>query len=256
MEKPLPSAQVYSQNIVGYQQKALTQNGYTFTGATFVPVGMDGSAMTLSEIKANANFVPFEDSIQIFDSAGSLVALVTYVSQAKLVEWEMEETNEPGWYDLVDEELAAGPLDIPLPFGYGVTAFTGYAGAALVYAGEVVQDDVRISLIQGGYTFAVNVAPVDLLLGDIVANANFVPFEDSIQIFDSTGAPVALATYVSQAKLVEWEMEETNEPGWYDLVDEELTGATYNDIPMLAGDGMTVFTGYSGVELIIPNPLP
>lgn len=249
------SAQIESQNIVGYQTVPLTQNGYTFTCATLAPIGMTGGNMTLGDIAANANFAPFEDSIVIFDASGSVAIMATYVSQENLDLWEME-GYEPGWYDFEDVELTGGTLNSTvLPFGTGMTVFTQYEGAGLLYVGEVVQENNPLPLTQNGYTFLGNASPVGLTLGDVTANEFFAPFEDSIVIFDASGSVALMATYVSQANLDLWEME-GYDPGWYDFEDVELTGGTLNSTPIVAGQGMTVYTQYEGAAIIIPNPLP
>jgi len=247
-------AQVESKNIVGYQTIPLTQNGYTFTCATLAPIGMVGGTMLLGDIKANANFALFEDSIQIFNAAGARVLTATYVSREILDENELFEV-EDGWYDLDDVDLE-GPTynDTELAYGTSLTVFTGYADAGLLYVGEVIQQDVSVTLAQNAYTFLGNASPVNLTLGDIKANENFALFEDSIQIFNAAGARVLTATYVSREILDENELFEV-EDGWYDLDDVDLEGPTYNDTAIIAGQGMTVFTGYPGAEIIIPNPM-
>jgi len=247
-------AQLTSQ-IVGYQTVPMTQNGFTATCATLAPIGMTGGNMLLGDIVANANFAPFEDSIQIVNSAGNVFMQATYVSQANLDLWEME-GYEPGWYDFEDGELTGGTLNgTVLPFGTSMTVFTQYANVGLMFVGEVVQSDNPLPLVQNGFTPLGNASPVDLTLGDITANEFFAPFEDSIQIIDAAGNVVMQATYVSQANLDLWEME-GYEPGWYDFEDGELTGGTLNSTPIVAGQGMTVYTQYEGAAIIIPNPLP
>jgi len=248
-------AQIESQNIVGYQTVPLTQNGYTFSCATLAPIGMTGGNMILGDIAANENFSPFEDAIQIFDSTGSKILMATYVSQAVLDANEITGV-EAGWWDLADVNFENGDLnDTVIQFGSSMTVFTGYAGAGLVYVGELVQSDNPLPLVQNGYTFLGNASPVDLLLGDITANENFSPFEDAIQIFDSTGSKILMATYVSQAVLDANEITGV-EAGWWDLADVNFENGDLNDTVIVAGQGMTVFTGYAGAAIIIPNPLP
>jgi len=250
------SAQITSQNIVGYQNVPLTQNGFTATCSTLAPIGMTGGTMTLGDIAANEFFAPFEDSIQIFDAAGALVVEATYVSQAFLDAYELT-GYDAGWYDLNDLEMTGGTLNSTvLAFGQSMTVFTGYEGATLMYVGEVVQDTetLTLPLTQNGFTALGNASPVELTLGDITANENFAPFEDSIQIFNAAGALVVEATYVSQAFLDAYELT-GYDAGWYDLNDLEMTGGTLNATVMPAGQGMTVFTGYAGAAIIIPNPV-
>jgi hypothetical protein len=250
-------AQVESVNIVGYQTIPLAQNGYTATCATFAPIGMTDGNMTLGDIVANENFVAFADAIQVFDASGSVYIQATYVSQATLEDWGVWPDYEAGWYDLADDELALGTLnDTVLAYGTSMTVFTGSANAGLLYAGEVVQSDISLPLAQNGYTAIGNASPVDLTLGDIVANENFVAFADAIQIFDASGSVSIQATYVSQATLEDWGVWPDYEAGWYDLADDELALGTLNNTVIPAGQGMTVFTGNAGAAITIPNPMP
>ena len=137
-----------------------------------------------------------------------------------------------------------------------MTVFATKAGAALLYAGEVIQSNVTLPLVQNGFTAIGNASPVDLTLGDIVANENFESFVDSIVIFDANGYVDIQATYVSQATLEGWDMWPDYEAGWYDSADEELAGGTLNGTVIPAGQGMTVFTTKSGAAITIPNPMP
>jgi len=250
-------AQVESVNIVGYQNIPLTQNGFTATCATFAPIGMTDGNMTLGDIKANENFSAFEDSIQLLDSNGNVTMQATYVSQADLELWDMWPGYEVGWYNSADEELELGTLnDTVLPFGTSMTVYTSYSGVTLLYAGEVIQNDVVLPLVSNGFTPVGNASPVDLTLGDIVPNANFAAFEDSVQMLDSNGNVTMQATYVSQADLELWDMWPGYEVGWYNSADEELELGTLNDTVMVAGQGMTAYTSYSDVTITIPNPMP
>jgi len=249
------AGEVVSTNIVGYINIPLVRRGFTFTGPTFVPVLTDGSAAKLGDVvSANDIFSPFEDSIQIFNAAGGLVAKATYISQAVLDEFEIEDVAA-GWWDLDDVDFEHGDLnDTPLKYGWSVTAYTQYSGATLIYAGEVVQGINEIPLGRREFTFTCNTSPVDLTLGDIIANDNFSPFEDSIQIFDSNGDLIAKATYISQALLDEFEIEEVA-PGWWSLDDVDFEHGDLNHIAMPAGRALTAYTQYANASLIVPSPM-
>lgn len=147
-----------------------------------------------------------------------------------------------------------------------VTAFAACMIAGLVSAQSVTSLNIvgyqTVPLTKDGFTATgptlapVNMTGGNMTLGDIAANEFFAPFEDSIQIFDASGSVVIMATYVSQANLDLWEMGPEYLPGWYDYADGELQGGTLNSTVIAAGQGMTAFTGYSDVTIIIPNPLP
>jgi hypothetical protein len=254
----LVNAQVESVNIVGYQTVPLAENGFTATCATLAPIGMTDGTMTLGDIRANENFAMFEDSIQIFNAAGALVVEATYVSQEILDAEGLSDLYDAGWYALADTDMENGPIynSYVLPFGGSMTVFSGYAGAGLLYVGEVVQSDVEIPLTEGGFTAVGNASPVDLTLGDIKANENFAMFEDSVQIFNAAGSLVVEATYVSQEILDAEGLSDLYDAGWYALADTDMeNGPVYNTFAMVPGQGMTVFSGYPGAAIIIPNPM-
>jgi len=132
------------------------------------------------------------------------------------------------------------------------------AGAVSAQVTSQVVGYQTVPLTQNGYTFTcATLAPIgmtggNMTLGDIAANENFAPFEDSVQIFDASGSVILTVTYVSPAAVEGTEFE----PGWYDYADIEMTGGTLDSTPIVAGQGITVFTGYAGAAIIIPNPLP
>ena len=64
---------IESQNIVGYQTKAITSGQWNFIGATFAPVS--GAAMTLGDIKANDAFEFGSDTLQTLNGNGSTKAM-------------------------------------------------------------------------------------------------------------------------------------------------------------------------------------
>ena len=145
-----------------------------------------------------------------------------------------------------------------------VTAFAACALAGLVDA-QVESVNIvgyqTVPLAQNGYTFTCSTfAPIGMTdgtmtLGDIAANENFSPFEDSIVIFDAAGAVAVEATYVSQAVLDDAGVTGV-EAGWWGLNDINFENGDLNATVMVAGQGMTAFTSYADAALIIPNPMP
>lgn len=121
------AALIYSGEVVQRDVEIpLIKDGFTLTG-NVSPVDL-----LLGALSANENFAPFEDSIQIFDSNGSLVTEVTYVSQEMLDENEMTGV-EAGWWRLTDVDMEQGTLNsMPVMAGQALTAFTSYEGASII----------------------------------------------------------------------------------------------------------------------------
>jgi hypothetical protein len=63
------------------------------------------------------------------------------------------------------------------------------------------------------------------------------------------------ATYVSQAVLDDAGITGVA-AGWWDLNDANFENGDLNATVIVAGQGMTAFTGYADAALIIPNPMP
>ena len=248
---------VYSANTVGYQKSLIPQGKYLAAGNPFIRVGTQatiGAGATLGDVIVNENFAPFEDSVQIFDEDGASVLSATYVSAAMLAGAGITGV-EPGWWGTSDIEFENGALNnFSLPFGWSITAFSGYSGAELIFAGEVYKNAFTHTLTANKYASIANNSPVDLSLGDIVANVNFAPFEDSIQIFDENGASILSATYVSAAMLAGAGITGV-EPGWWGMNDIEFENGALNGFLIPAGQAFIAFTGYSDVAITVPSPL-
>ena len=245
---------VTSKNIVGYLKVPITQNEVTFTGPTFVPCLTDGSTATLGDIKVNENFVPFDDGVQIYNPSGNLTIQATYISRELLDDSGLY-GFEAGWYDWEDTGLEFGALNnVTFPYGNALTVFAANSNVSLIYAGEVMQNAKTNFLVQGGATFTGNCSPVNRKLGDIIANENFIPFDDGVQVYNSTGNLIAQVTYISR-ELLDGSGLYGLESGWYDWEDTGLEFGVLNNIPLPASSAFTAFTESSGVALIVPSPM-
>ena len=90
-------AEVTSANIVGYQ-KFGGQGTFNFTAATFLPVGTDGSSMTLANLKGGESFEAAVDSINLYTSAGMFIDRLTYYPEGDPEGYGIE----GGWYEGAD----------------------------------------------------------------------------------------------------------------------------------------------------------
>lgn len=112
----LVSAEVSSQNIVGYQTVAAAGT-YSSSGPTFISVGSATQEWKLGDVTLNGA-VPGDDVIQFLNPATAETEVTaTYVDAATAASWELPEME--GWWDFSMENSLN---DQPLPAG---AAFLG-----------------------------------------------------------------------------------------------------------------------------------
>ena len=90
-------------------------------------------------------------------------------------------------------------------------------------------------------------------LGDIVPNANFAAFEDTIQFCDAGGNWEDQLTYVSAAWLAGNDLD-TSLAGWYDLYDEALED-NLNATGLPFGKAFCAISSYEGAAITIPSAI-
>ena len=170
------SAQVESQNIVGYQTIDLPI-GYKMMTSTFVPVGSAGEVLRLRDITPS-NFDG--DTVQFFNlnGNGAIVTTATYYAGY-------------GWADAYNVEIMLD--DMTIPVGTGMFVSSTQAGAQFLVAGEVALSSFQLAAATG-YTVVGNSSPVAITLADIVPT-NFDG--DTAQFFNpnGNGTVVMTATY-------------------------------------------------------------
>ena len=116
-----------------------------------------------------------------------------YITEATATEAGVE----PGWYDSLDE-MAEKPMNnVSVPFTAGYVAKSGATGAALTFSGSVKDAPTEIPV--GGFTITANVTPVNLTLGDIKPNANWIEMSDIIQTFTAAGKADVAYMYITEA---------------------------------------------------------
>ena len=102
---------------------------FTLSVPTFVPVGTDGSTMTLGALMANEDFVSGDDAVVLFNG-GTYDKYVTFYPYD-----DPDEYGIPGgWYELDDFNESDEPTllnDTPIPSGRGF-AFSRATTAARV----------------------------------------------------------------------------------------------------------------------------
>ena len=221
---------------------------------------------TLGDITANDLFAFAEDTLQLLTGTGGTLALYTYCNAAWAAEFESLGLKE-GWYDFYEindwdwESTApACKNSVELPYGTMFILQSSYDGAALTYAGQVLEADKEFEIVPGTMNMLGNATPVDLTLADIPANDTFAFAEDTLQTLTGTGGTLALYTYCNAA----WAEEFAStglKVGWYDFYDindwdwESTAPESKNSLPIPAGYGFIIQSSYEGAGITIPTPL-
>ena len=227
--------------MVGYSNQSIGQ--FNITATPFLQVN-GGEAWTLGDIKPNANWIEMGDIIQTFTAAGKADVAYMYITEATANEYGVA----PGWYDSLDEMAEFPKNNLSVPFTAGYVAKSGASGAALTFSGAVKDGVTEIPV--GGFTITANVTPVNLTLGDIKPNANWIEMGDIIQTFTTAGKADVAYMYITEATANEYGVA----PGWYDSLDE-MAERPMNSIPVASGSGFVAKSGASGATLVLPNPL-
>ena len=230
-------------SVVGYQAQSFVQN-MNFRCAAFVPVGKERAAMTLGDFTPNEDFV---NSSIMFLTTGGATARTTF-DGAKVPEtyvyWTEDDEPEDGagWYLAADDDATVNQNDKVVPFGqaFCVTRTETETDATLTTAGEVQDTPVTLSFVQN-MNFVGNCSPVDLTLGDITPNEDFV---NSSIMFLTTGGATARTTFdgaTVPATYVYWTEDDEPEDGagWYLSADDDAT-VSQNAVPVPAGQAFCV----------------
>lgn len=234
------SAQVQSQNIVGYQ--TLTAPGqYYSTGPTFISVGSPTGEWKLGDVVATG-MDPSQDFIQFINS-GTAVADVfaTYIDEATAI--ALGDAGLQGWWDLGIEN----PMnDQTFAAGTGFLSYFATPGISLMYAGEVVDGQTTLDLTGQQFPMVANLTPVDLTLGQLTATG-MDPSQDFIQFINTdTAVADVFATYIDEATAIG--LGDVGLQGWWDLGIEN----SMNDQALPAG---SAFLGFfvNNVQLTFPD---
>ena len=229
--------------VVGYQAQSFVQN-MNFRCAAFVPVGKDRAAMTLGDFIPNEDFV---NSSIMFLTTGGATARTTFDGATvaeRYTYWTADDDPEdgPGWYLYADDDATVNQNDKIVPFGqaFCVTRTQTETDATLTTAGEVQDTPVTLSFVQN-MNFVGNCSPVDLTLGDITPNEDFV---NSSIMFLTTGGATARTTF-DGAQVAErytyWTADDDPEDGagWYLYADDDAA-SNMNSRPVPAGQAFCV----------------
>ena len=251
-------ADIVSSSVVGYQNKGFENQGYSIVANTFEGIGIERDAMTLGDIKVNDEFV---NSKLVFMTTGGATARTTFGGKTvaqEYVYWTEEDAEDgAGWYLAKDEDATVNCNDVELPFGSGILVYrtTSEADAQLVCSGQVSTTPVTKGFPNSGYTPIGNCCPLQISLGDITVNDDFV---NSKIVFMTTGGATARTTFGGKTvakEYVYWTEEDAEDgAGWYLAKDEDATVNCNDSITFEAGDGFLVYRTASEVSATITLP--
>ena len=219
---------IESQNIVGYQTKAVRQY-LSQQVCTFDQIGVEGGALDLQKlipVDANGNEVSGEVTVQFISFLGVLQTSYTYFEEEGY-----DEGYPAGWYD-DDGELAE------YSFASG-EAFQISSGVAVkfIFSGEVNMSETDVPFRQYLSVQAnIRPSPVDIQTITPVDNQeNEISGEVTVQFLSSLGILQTSYTYFEEEGY-----DEGYPAGWYDD-DGELVEYT-----LAAGEGFKISAGVAG----------
>ena len=260
-------ATVTSYSAVGYQNDKVPANQWNMRCSTFLPTGTDGKAMTISDLKPNADFQNFSDNVQLLNGNGGTLAMFVYCDEATAEAYASYGLQGSGWFD-ADEYNNwnwSSPLapknDYPIPFGTMFVIQAASSDSGLVYAGEVIPRDWEFTVTAGVWNMIGNSQPTNLEIQDIIPNAFFQNFSDNIQLLNGNGGTLAMFVYCDEATAEAYASYGLQGSGWFDADEYNNWNwssplAPKNEYPIPSGLGFVVQVGADGAGLIIPTPLP
>ena len=248
---------VQSANVVGYIDYTGAQNALLWTSPTFVPVGTDGTAMKIGDIKVNAAFSGGTDVIRVFGTDGKQRFELSYLNAEDAV----AEGADEGWYtmqaftDWVFDSTNCKNNE-SLPYGSGFVFVPATAGAAVKYVGEVFQADKAITAAQNALLWTGNTSPKNMTLGGLKVNAAFSGGTDVIRVFGTDGKQRFELSYLNAEDAV----AEGADEGWYTM--QAFTDWVFdstnckNSETLNAGQGFVFVPATAGAALVVKNPVP
>jgi hypothetical protein len=241
---------VTSANVVGYLKLAASGT-YPSHGPTFITVGDTGLQWTLGNMTAEGAELD-SDFIQFLNPADTSVSgTATYCDSATATglghpEWQ-------GWWDIGD---VGGTSKNGDTYGAGTGFLCNFGSGSpieIMYAGEVVQDQISLDLTGLVYPMVANPVPTDLTLGAVTAEGMELD-SDFIQFLDPADTSVSsTATYCDLATATglghpEWQ-------GWWEIGD--VGGTSKNTTAFPAGTAVLCNLGSgNSVTMVFPNPVP
>ena len=239
---------------------------------TFLAIGKAKADMTFGDISANQDFLFGGNTIMTLTTNGGRTGdIVTYLTQEEADSYEIPGlkagwydndyvNNGWGWSEPIPDEYCFNNKSLP----YGTMVIVqGAEGALINYAGEVLPANHQFVINGGEYNMIGNATPVDLVMGDIVANQDFLFGGNTVMTLTTNGGRTGdIMTYLTKEEADSYEIPGLK-AGWYDndyvnngwgwsepIPDEYC----FNTLPIPAGYGF-IAQGADGAIIELPSPL-
>ena len=256
-------------DIIGYQNKELSENVNSFVCGTFKSIGKDLDKISLGDFNVPGTWDYTTDYVALINPNGTTGQKFTYVTKTMAEEVLKDETLI-GWWkyeDAKDGTFVGDKQDgYIIPFG---TAFMVYTErpSAITFSGEVLEDDYGIPLDFNSNTFTGIVCPADVKIGDLMPKngdsetIGWAYDTDYIARIKPDGTFGAKYTYVTPYMAVNaFGLSEDSElVGWWDyevaLAENFVSSEKVDDsVEFKAGDAIMIYTG-AECELVIPSAI-
>ncbi len=235
---------VESANVVGYDTLALRGGGQAKgAGASFLTV--NGDAITLGDIKiagydTTEGYADFQVIAKQLDGAGR--GGTTY----SWCDFEEEGETYLGWYD--DDMNCYN--DLELVAGEGLWVYSPSTDFNIVSSGAVPTSDIAVALRGGGQAKMVaNPMPATVTLGQITVTGydtteGYADFQIIAKKLDGAGRGGTAYSWC------DFEEEGETYYGWYDDDMNE-----YNDVEVVPGEGLWIYSPSTDFAVVFPTPL-
>lgn len=227
--------------MVGYNGAALRSGGQAAgVGASFVNV--DNTDLTLGNLTvvgydAELGYDGFEVIAKKLNGAG--VGGTSFY----WCDYVEDGTKYYGWYDEDMNEYNNEEVII----GEGLWVYSPNANFKLQSSGSVPSSDISVNLRGGGQAKLVaNPMPIQLSLGEITVSG-YTGAYDGFEVIAKklNGAGVGGTSYY----WCDYEEEGETYFGWYD---EDMND--YNDEPVVAGEGLWIYSPSTTLSVVFPAP--
>ena len=223
---------IESQNIVGYQTKAVRKN-LSQQVCTFDQIGVEGGALDIQKlipVDANGDYIgDGAVNIQFISDRG-----VNQASYAYYGEDEYDDDMPAGWYNEKTDELAIHTFNSGEAF-----LVSSSAACNFIYSGEVSMAETDVPF-RKNLSVQANIRPMSVDIQDVIpvdSKGDYIG-DGAINIQFLTDRGV---TQTSYAYYGEDEYDDDMLAGWYNEKTDELAEYTFT-----AGEGFMLSAGQAG----------
>ena len=274
-------AAIESANTVGYMDMSLTNSIYAPVGACFMTVGQ--TSFRLGDIVPENGTLTTSEYLQEFDPlTGAIGEKYYYIDAATAANSRpMSRWSDPtvavgwwkdGWQSKFDRDgVGTAERADNLVFAAGSGFYSNFAGkkATLTVSGEVVMDELQISLTNKIYAPVINYLPRTITLGEIVPENGTLTTSEYLQEFDPlTGAIGEKYYYIDATTAANSRpMSRWTDPtvavgwwkdGWQSKFDRDGVGTAERADNVQIASGAGLYSNFAGkkAKLNFPKAIP